>query len=151
MEAKTRVGEEVVTRWEELKRSVKLVSEIAAAVDSDGCDVYFLNRPALKGVKKTRELDASLSIPPDGSTPLGKTLIQALRDKGYALAGDPQPEVRPTKRLLFLIATDGIPDEGAPAFVSILQKLPENVYVQLMPITNDPAVLKYMGEADDKV
>ncbi len=39
MSSTTHVGAETITRWEELKRSVKLVSDIAAAVDSDGCDV----------------------------------------------------------------------------------------------------------------
>ena len=96
-------------------------------------------------------LDAALDAGPAGSTPLGRTVVQALHDKGFALAGEPLPAARPTKRLLFLVATDGVPDEGTDAFTSTLQKLPEGVYVQLMPVTNDKAVLKWMNDADDKV
>ena len=131
---------------------MKIVSEFAAAVDTDGCDVAFLNRPDLKNVKDVRALEAAMEAPPKGSTPLSKTVKRVLHDKGFALAGEPQPRgAQPAKRLLVIIATDGIPDEGAPAFVDVLQALPDGVHVQLMPCTDDDAVLAWMKEADDKV
>jgi hypothetical protein len=156
MRTNTKVGNKTMTRWEELKVSVKIVAEIAAAVDTDGCDVYFLNnaaRPDLKNVTaaKLPELDARMAPGPAGGTPLGETVKRALHDKGFALAGEPRPAASPAKRLLLLIATDGIPDEGATTFVETLEKLPDGVYVQLMPITDDELVTKWMEDCDEKV
>jgi serine/threonine protein kinase len=144
------------TRWNELKETAKLVVDIAAAVDQDGADVYFLNRPALRSVKNAAAVAACFKDPPDGSTPLTRTLTQALHDKGYLLSTEAAargagatPTRTPDKRLLFIICTDGEPDEGSPAFISTLRALPENCYVQLLAVTDDKDAVGWMNQDMD--
>ena len=155
------------TRWDELKDMAKVVVELAAALDDDGADVYFLNRPPAIGVKNAAAVEGSFTKGPSGGTPLTATLTRALHDKGYRLAGEAPAEgaaaaaaaaaasgraaAGPSKRLLFLICTDGVPDEGHDAFVATLQQLPENCYVQLVAVTDDDKVVKWMNSADERV
>lgn len=47
-----------------------MVVDVAAAVDQDGCDVYFLNRPASHSVKDPAIAAACFKAPPNGSTPI---------------------------------------------------------------------------------
>jgi hypothetical protein len=144
-------------RWDELRRSVEMVADIASALDDDGCDVYFLNRPPVKQVKAAdvgTRLPTALTPEPSGGTPLNRVLRQAVHDKGFDFADEPKRALRPAKRLLLLIATDGQPDlddGGIDGFVDSLQALPEKVHVQLMAVTDDRMVLDWMKEADDKV
>ena len=157
------------TRWAELKGIVQVVVELAAALDDDGCDVYFLNRPDARGVRDAAAAAGRFVADPDGGTPLTATLTRALHDKGLALAGEApaaggaaataaaaaasagRAGAGPAKRVLFLIATDGVPNEGPEAFVSALQRLPENCYVQLMAVTDDDSIVEWMNKADDVV
>ena len=99
------------------------------------------------------KLEASFRGDVNGGTPLGARVREALHDKGFTLADEPPRAAAapPTKRLLLLIATDGEPDEGPSAFVDTLAALPENVYVQLLAVTDDAEAVKWMNDADDKV
>ena len=146
------------TRWEELKGIVHVVTELAAAVCEGGCDVHFLNRAGAKGIKDPAQVTAMFAPAPSGSTPLTAALTHVLHDKGYRLAGEAAPaaggegeEAGPSKRLLFLIATDGSPNDGPEEFVATLQRLPENCFVQLVAVTDDDSVMQLMYTADEKI
>ncbi len=155
----------VTTRFGELQDAARVVVDIAAAVDQDGCDVYFLNRPDVVGARDPAPVLARFAAPPSGSTPLTATLTRALHAKGYRLSTEaagsgggggggggagalPPPS---GKRLLFLIATDGVPDDGVADFTAALRALPENCFVQLMAVTDDEAAVGWMNELDGQV
>jgi hypothetical protein len=159
------------TRWAELKGIAQVVVELAAALDDDGCDVYFLNRPDARSVRDAAAVEGRFAAEPSGGTPLTETLARALRDKGLRLA-DEAPAggaagggaaaaaaavaeraagAGPAKRVLFLIATDGVPHGGPEKFVAALQRLPDNCYVQLVAVTDDDSVVAWMNQADERV
>jgi len=156
---KVSVGSERMTRWEELRKSVTMVSEIASILDSDGIDVYFLNQEPILGVTYSdedsmRKLKQRFDTPPCGGTPLKATLERVINEKGYGGGSGSPP---PAKRLLILLATDGVPtdcptaEESIEALIQALRKLPEHVFVQIMAITDDKHVLEWMNEADSTV
>ena len=163
----------VSTRWQELKGIAQVVVELAAALDDDGCDLYFLNRPDARSVRDAAAVAGRFAVEPSGGTPLTQTLARALRDKGLRLA-DEAPAAGggagggaaaaaaaamaeraggagSAKRVLFLIATDGVPHGGPEKFVAALQRLPDNCYVQLVAVTDDDSVVAWMNQADERV
>jgi hypothetical protein len=61
---------------------------------------------------------------------------------------------RSGKRLLFIIATDGVPDYdegGVSAFTAALRALPENCFVQLLACTDDEEAVAWMDQLDGQV
>ena len=146
------------TRWGELRDVARVVVDIAAAVDQDGLDVFFLNREELKNVVEPGAVLARFNDPPRGGTPLTSTLKRALHAKGMQLCGETAalaPGTRRSgKRLLFIIATDGEPDSdegGAPGFTAALRALPENCFVQLVACTDDEEAVAWMDQLDGQV
>ncbi|KAI8831501.1 hypothetical protein BJ741DRAFT_616927 [Chytriomyces cf. hyalinus JEL632] len=93
----------VPTRWQELQHTLSVVTDIAAALDHDGIDVYFLNRAPVRAVHTSQDLHRAFEEPPHGCTPIARVLEQVLREKRSTLT-----ESR-TKKLLVLVATDGAP------------------------------------------
>jgi hypothetical protein len=94
------------TRWNELRDIVKLVIEIGTIFDTDGVDVYFLNRKEKLKITDPKQIDHLFMDLPSGYTPLARVLQEVLQSS----------EARPDdekKRLIF-IATDGAPtdDDG---------------------------------------
>jgi hypothetical protein len=158
LEASQGDGATRTTRWGELRDVARVVVDIAAALDQDGLDVFFLNRGELKGVVEPGPVLARFENEPEGGTPLASTLARALHAKGYQFSGEAAalaPGTRRSgKRLLFLIATDGVPDTdegGVPAFTAALRALPENCFVQLVACTDDEAAVAWMDELDGQV
>ncbi|CAF0877971.1 unnamed protein product [Adineta steineri] len=88
------------TRWDELRRTVSIVVDIASVFDPDGVDIFFLNREPMRNVKNAEELKPVFAMPPSGPTPIARVLRHVLQAK--------QLEVQ-ERKLLILIATDGIP------------------------------------------
>ena len=72
--------------------------EIAAVMDSNGVDIYFLNRPALMNVTDARLVTQEFDKPPKGLTPITPALRNILASKRT---------ISYEKKLLILIATDG--------------------------------------------
>ncbi|KAJ3248534.1 hypothetical protein HDU78_000182 [Chytriomyces hyalinus] len=91
------------SRWEELKVTVQMVTEIAATLDDDGIDVHFLNRDPIRNVFDVRQLDDAFESPPSGHTPITRVLKQVLSEKRSRAVSESN------KKLLILIATDGVP------------------------------------------
>ncbi|CAF2947982.1 unnamed protein product [Rotaria sp. Silwood2] len=54
-----------VTRWDELKRIVSIVVDLANVFDPDGIDVYFLNREPIFHVHDSSELDNLFAVAPE--------------------------------------------------------------------------------------
>jgi serine/threonine protein kinase len=155
MASKVKQGDgKVTTRWGELKDVVKVVVDIAAALDDNGVDIYFLNREPILGVTDPAVGMRRFQSGPEGSTPLSAAIKRALHDKGSKLnteEGSVAGSAVLKKRLLFLIATDGQPDEGKDEFAAVLRALPENCHVQMMAVTDDDDATKYMSELDGQV
>ncbi|KAJ3221378.1 hypothetical protein HDU81_010683 [Chytriomyces hyalinus] len=91
------------TRWQELQTTLSIVTDIAAALDHDGIDVYFLNRAPVRGVHTGQDLYRAFMEPPHGNTPIARVLEQVLREKRSTLTESHR------KKLLVLVATDGAP------------------------------------------
>ncbi|KAJ3018844.1 UNVERIFIED_CONTAM: hypothetical protein HDU68_010955 [Siphonaria sp. JEL0065] len=145
-----------VTRWDELKSTVSLVTEIGAVLDDDGVDVYFLNRAPVRNIKgPSAELNAAFANPPMGYTPTARVLRQVLREKGLGQGEN-------SKKLLILIATDGQPttDQGQIDKYGLEQVLryergpnpsSGNVIVVFLACTDDESDVGYLNEWDKRI
>jgi hypothetical protein len=56
------------TRWDELKATVEIVTDIAGLMDDSGIDIYFLNRETLNNVTSTAQIQHSFSTKPAGTS-----------------------------------------------------------------------------------
>ncbi|KAI9335958.1 hypothetical protein BDR26DRAFT_865435 [Obelidium mucronatum] len=142
-----------ITRWDELKETVSVAAEIGAVLDEDGVDVYFLNRPPVRGITgPSNELNAAFANPPMGYTPIARVLRQVLREKGIGI-GDA------CKKKLILIATDGQPttdqgviDKQGLYNVLVHERGPNprdgNVIVVFLACTDDENEVGYLNEWD---
>jgi hypothetical protein len=136
------------SRWNELKKIVSIVVDIATIFDKDGVDVYFLNRKPLFNVTKKEELNMTFSILPEGFTPLVKTLKRVLHDKKNIIL---------FRNLLILIATDGLPydkteDENVKKFKKLLkQRENENIYISILACTDDKETIQEFNKLDKKI
>ena len=103
----------------ELERTVSIVVDLAATLDPDGVDIFFLNREPMRNVRSSEELKFMFSIPPEGNismptvrrstheliegaTPIVPIMRQILEEK--------REQIR-ERKLLLLIATDGEPTD----------------------------------------
>ncbi|CAF2932478.1 unnamed protein product [Rotaria sp. Silwood2] len=122
-------GQQQSTRWEELKKTVSIVVDLASTLDPDGVDVYFLNRKPLLHVHNSKELVSTFAIPPNGATPIVRVLRQVLNDK--------KNEIQ-QRKLLIVIATDGVPTDNngqpnVPDFYQVLAR--ERLPIDRVPVT----------------
>ena len=100
------------SRWDELKKTIDTIIELACCFDEDGVDIYYLNRNAVKGVKSRTDprFLASMKKGPYGRTPLEERLIEVIKANKDT-----------EKQVLLLIATDGIPSGGIQSFERTLR------------------------------
>lgn len=120
-----------ITRWDELKSSVVIVSNIAACLDDDGIDIHFLNRPSLYGVKDTSTIMTAFEPLPSGFTPITSTVTRILQERQQG-----------EKRLLLVIFTDGEPTDvkgtvDIAGLEHLLNRRPTDVFTTLVACTND--------------
>src|SRR4051812_34223468 len=85
-----------VTRWDELKHTASIIVDIAAVMDKDGLDIYFLNRATMLNVTASEQLNPVFAQPPSGLTPTAPVLRHVLNAKRSC-----------EKKVLIVIATDG--------------------------------------------
>lgn len=138
------------TRWDELQWFASISIEIATVFDSNGSDVYFLNRKPspIKNVKNSSELSPYFGQKPNGFTPLAKCLQNVLADNTAITLNE--------KSLLIIIATDGEPTDSSgkadiPQFKRILQSRSSNVYTTVVVCTDDEESVKYLNKWDRKL
>jgi len=131
------------SRWDELKVTLGEIVDVAACFDESGIDIFFLNRPAVMGVKSSSEASfvQALSRPPQGRTPLTETLNSVLLNT----AGE-----RP---VLLFIFTDGEPNDGRHSFTAALRRAVKGggtgkVRVQIMACTSDSDEVGWLNDLD---
>ena len=139
------------TRWDELRHVVSIVVDLAATLDPDGIDLYFLNRQPLLRVTDSSQLIETFSQIPNGATPLTRVLNYVLDLK--------RPHVH-DRKLLILIATDGLPtDANGQDDLDGLEKVLryerypaiERMHVTFLACTNDLSSVAYLNQFDRKI
>jgi hypothetical protein len=143
-----------VSRWMELKQFAAQAIALSSAFDSDGVDVYFLNRPTVSGVRHVSQLEQTFQREPTDYdlTPLSAKLDQILIEKREKFARG---------NCILLIATDGEPRsqdnrDSVQQFVSGLMTRHQRIGLQspaLIPIairacTNDINSIGYLNHID---
>jgi len=130
------------TRWLELKKLAASLIEITTAVNQKGIDIYFFNRPTLRGVTSVAGLQTVFSSAPSGGTPLCTTLQQIYSDKKSISFAN----------LLIVVITDGEPSDGSRAqLFTVLSNKPANVHVSFAECTDQEEDMQYLDEWDGKI
>ncbi|CAF1432899.1 unnamed protein product [Rotaria sordida] len=121
--------------------------EIGVILDSNGVDVYFLNRAPLLNVTNSQSIDQAFAQPPKGLTPL----VPALRRIFQSAASKPGHD----KRLLVFVATDGAPtDDKGKVDIGSLERLmrkerqSNTTHVAFLACTDDSSSVAYLSEWD---
>lgn len=131
------------SRWEEAQKSIKIIVDIASVFDSDGVDIYYLNRKPILNVYTSEELEFNENFKrgPNGSTPLGEILQKVLSAKKSC-----------ERSLLIIIFTDGAPD-NLKLFKSVLanRKPIDKIFVSLVACTDDFDAIGYLNELDTTI
>ncbi len=135
------------TRWDELRSIVKIVLEIGVIFDSNGVDIYFLNREPCLKVKDPKIVDQAFATPPSGYAPLVPVLDVIFQSPLARRGRD--------KKLLVFIATDGEPtDEDGNPNVDELERLMrekrqvDTTFISFLLCTDDPVSVEYLNEWD---
>ncbi len=135
------------TRWDELCDIVKMVLKIGVIFDSNGVDIYFLNRDSFPNVTDPHVVDQFFQTPPSGYTPLVPVLNEIFTSKLAYPGRD--------KKLLVFVATDGVPtdkdgNENIDKLEHIMRKTrrTDTTYVSFLLCTDDPTYIDYLNEWD---
>lgn len=137
--------EPIDTRWSEAQKSLRIIVDIASIFDSDGIDIYYLNRKPLKSIRSAQDLESrkGFNTPPSGSTPLGKVLSQVLEDKASTIKEKP---------MLLIIFTDGVPDNLNEFISKLKNRSPiERIPVSIVACTDDSSAIGYLDKLDKKI
>lgn len=131
------------TRWMELKQLAAVVIEFVTAINPNGLDIYFFNRPILRNVVDMSGLQQTFSNPPNGGTPLIGTLKKIYRDKAN-LPGE--------RQLLIVVITDGESSDGneEDLFYTLVNK-PNNVHVSMAECTDNEEEMEYLDRFNGRV
>ncbi|CAF1587864.1 unnamed protein product [Adineta steineri] len=139
------------TRWDELKHVVSIVVDLASTLDPDGVDLYFLNRPPLLHITDSLQVNETFSRLPNGPSPLTSTLKEVLNIKRSHILD---------RKLLILIATDGIPtdDKGQSDLIGLervlrneRQPFIDRIYISFIACTNDLQSVGYLNRFDKNI
>lgn len=135
----------VESRWQEAKKSLKIVTDIASIFDPDGIDIYYLNRNPIFKVGTAEELNLypQFNITPNGSTPLGETIQRVLTEKAKIIS---------ERKMLLIIFTDGEPN-NMQLFKSVLanRKPIDNIFVTIVACTDDDKAVGYLNGLDKQI
>lgn len=145
------------TRWQEMKETLSVITELAMILDNDGIDVYFLNREPLYNVKSPDILNIAFSENPSGYTPIVPIFRNVLSEKTLCLS---------EKKLLIIIATDGEPtnekgereDKYGNTEINKLFNLLKNdrkpsnrIFTTILACTDDDETMDYLENWDKKL
>ena len=143
------------SRWDELKKTVKTIVDIAGVLDKTGVDVYFLNRPGVKNVTEFAMLEPYFATDPEGYTPIVQVFTQVLNDMKQILS---------EKKLLIILATDGEPTtpsgqtssggvtEKAKFYNLLKGRQPiDRIYTTILACTDDDSVISYLQNWDTTI
>lgn len=136
------------TRWDELKSVVKIVISIATIYDSNGIDIYFLNRGIYENIESEENIEKILIDAPCGGTPLTFKLKQII-DKYMKNAYSNKP-------LLVIIATDGVPTESGNLDLDNFKRVLENknhekVFISFLACSDNEDDVGYLNDLDKDI
>jgi hypothetical protein len=138
------------TRWDELKYFASISIEIASIFNSNGCDIYFLNRfpSPVKNILDSSQLVNYFRDKPAGLTPISRVLNQVLTDN--------PPQVLGERNLLIILATDGEPTNqqgqvDTNEFKNILISRPNCVFTNIVCCTDDDDSIGYLNVFDKQI
>jgi hypothetical protein len=112
------------TRWQELSDIVQILTEVAVALDSNGVDLFFMNRASVKHVSASPQIVGAFQRQPQGETPTAKVLYDITRS--YSAE----------KPVLVILAADGKPDD-IEGFHRWVKQKPKNWYLSIVACTDD--------------
>jgi hypothetical protein len=135
------------TRWDELRVIVNTIIEISVVFDSNGIDVYFLNRHPIFNVTDCCHIQQSFKKRPAGATPL----VPALRRIFQSAAS----KSNRNKHLLVFVATDGEPTDGRGVTdIQSLERLmqferqSDTMHVVFLTCTDKKSNVAYLSQWD---
>ncbi|AYV82985.1 MAG: hypothetical protein Hyperionvirus3_131 [Hyperionvirus sp.] len=134
---------EIPTRFQELKKMVKNVIDMAGVLSKEGVDLYFLNRAGRYNVKNYAEVELLFSAEPAGLTPTVKAIKQIITDTSMIMG---------EKNVLLFLPTDGeATDESGTvnipemdAYMQYLNDSYPKLYITFMACISDEKLLKTM-------
>ncbi|CAF1011444.1 unnamed protein product [Adineta steineri] len=133
-------------RWDECRQLVHVIVDVYAAFDTNGVDVYFLNRQPMLKVTDTKKVHELFEKPPNGLTPMVPALRAILKEKNMDNTAN--------RNVLILIVTDGVPtDPKGEVNVDELEKIMRTersptTYVTFIACTDDLEALEYLNNWD---
>jgi hypothetical protein len=135
-----------MTRWDEMKQAAIIITEVASCLDADGVDVFFLNRPPIRGVTSANQITVAFQQMPQGFTPITRSMQYIFQEKDAVIR---------ERKLLVLLITDGEPtdDIGNPAipqFLHMIKRRDKNVHISIIGCTDDDSTMKYLDKLDKR-
>lgn len=128
------------TRWLELKRLAAGLIDFVTSINPAGLDIYFLNRPMIKGVTNIAGLQSTFNTPPDGGTPLIGALNRIYYDKR---------DIPSNKNLLIIVISDGEPTDGSRSdLYNTLVNKRNNVHISFTECTDNAEDMEYLDAWD---
>lgn len=133
------------TRWDELKAVVNIVVSIATIYDNNGIDIHFLNREGIDNIKCEEEVKNILNEIPCGGTPLTQKLEEILQKFNSI-----------SKKLLVIIATDGLPTYNGQLDLENFKTLLKNknhskVFISFLACSDNSQDVDYLNELDKTI
>ncbi|VBB17849.1 hypothetical protein YASMINEVIRUS_312 [Yasminevirus sp. GU-2018] len=131
-----------MTRWDELKETVAVVTELACILDDDGIDVRFLNEgKPHKNISSQEQVMALFNRAPTGRTPLTRVLREVM--------------AMPTRKpKLILIVTDGEPndddgyDDSDKFLELVVNRDAQNNRIGILVCTSAEKQMKWLQRVD---
>lgn len=131
------------TRWLELKKLAAVIIEFVTAINSNGLDIYFLNREKICNVNTLAGLQSVFSAAPNGGTPLITSLNKVYLDKIN--------NVNQNRKLLIVVIGDGEASDGSRQ--DLYNKLIEitdngNIHISFAECTDNAEDMEYLDQWD---
>ncbi|KAL0577457.1 hypothetical protein V5O48_004526 [Marasmius crinis-equi] len=149
-------------RWDEARKALGQLADLAGKFDADGIDIYFLNdQREGRGVKGKEAVHKLFDqIKPKGVTPIGErleVLLQAyLRE--LEQAGNTAEGLKKIKPVNYLVITDGQPtDDPESVIAQAARRLDKHnfpltqVGIQFVQIGRSAGAARYLRELDDNL
>ena len=130
------------TRWDELCSMVKIIVDIGVIFDSNGVDLYFLNRPAFNKVKDPKTIEQAFTSPSSGHASLPSLLTRIFQSKLAQRGRD--------KKLLVFVATDADHEEHLPELERVMQeeRQMETTFVSFLLCNDDQTSGQHLDRWD---
>lgn len=144
--------------WRETGLALQTITPICTAHDTDGIDIYFLNRaddPFHHNVKLPSTVaEIFQTVQPMGGTPTGQRLNQILKPYLKNLERNPEG----TKPLNIIVITDGEPsDDVESPIINCARKLDKfdapawQVGIQFFQVGREPSARAHLKQLDDEL